>query len=163
MPHPAVILGIDPAKLSGWALATEVSPVFTLSGTAKTPRDRIAVIETALLAGKKRSLPVIGVIEDFTPGGWKSFVAILRSGEARGRWLEHLERAEIPIANVDPGTWRTGIFGKHAARMTRDAAKTLAQTHVRALLKKEVSHDEAEAILLARYGCRCKEVASLLT
>jgi hypothetical protein len=161
-PHPCIAFAIDPASLSGWAMLAEVAPKFIISGLAKTAADRRAVVEAAVLAKEKRGLPVIAIVEDFTPGGWKSFDAILRTGQSRGRWLDHLELAGIPVVSVEPQMWRGDIYGARAAKMKREQAKSIAQTYVRAEFKREVDHNEAEAILIARWGTRARAVADLL-
>lgn len=160
-PHPAVILGIDAAKSSGWALLSESgAKKCAYAGVAKNHDSRKHVIRSALLLSKHHALPLIAVIEDFTTGGWKSFAAILRAGESRGRWLEHLDSEEISTINVTPAQWRGGIFG--STKLNREQAKTLAQTYVKSEYKEDLPHDAAEALLIARYGSRCPEIASLL-
>lgn len=159
-PNQATILGIDPGKTGGWGITSEIpSPVFAFCGIAKNFADRKAVIEAAKAGAAKRKQPLVAVVEDWTPGGWKSFDAILRSGEARGRWLEHLEIEGVPFVSALVGDWRTAIFGRSAMKMKRDAAKTMAQTYVKAEYKIEAEVDAAEALLIARFGTRSVEVA----
>jgi Holliday junction resolvasome RuvABC endonuclease subunit len=162
-PNRATILGIDPGKTSGWGITSEVpSPVFALCGVVKSLVDRQSVISAAIAGAAKRKQPLVAILEDWTPGGWKSFDAILRSGESRGRWLEHLELHGVPIVSVEVLEWRASIFGKTASKMKRDEAKTVAQTYVRAHYKIEATPDAAEAMLIARYGTRCSKISKLL-
>lgn len=159
-PNAATILGIDPGKTGGWGITSEVpSPVFALCGIARNFADRKAVIEAAKAGAAKRKQPLVAVVEDWSPGGWKSFDAILRSGEARGRWLEHLELEGVPWVAATVSEWRTAVFGKSAMKMKRDAAKTLAQTYVKSEYKIEAEIDAAEALLIARFGTRANVVA----
>lgn len=155
-----VLLGIDPATVSGWAYYRGAH--YIGSGTTRTPAGRRAVVEKFVeMAGPA---PRVAVMEAWTPGGWKSHTSLVRASENRGRWLELLEGAGVPIVSVYTQTWRTRVHGKRYSNKTMESKdwKALAVRVVHAMHGIEVGHDEAEAILIGRWGSLAREVALAL-
>ncbi len=161
-PHPAAVLGIDPASRSGWALF--IRGELRCSGVARSAEERFEAIRNADNLSLSDNLPLIAILEDFSPGSWKSWVAIARAYEARGRWQEQLDLIGTPAVGVMVNDWRRALYGSRSMRksMPRKMAKQMAVARVESVYRKRVSDDEAEAILIGEWGCRSAEVAAIL-
>lgn len=159
-PHAAVILALDPATKSGWAIFSRGRLLG--SGVARDASDRFEVLEAAAEIGADEELPVIVVAETWSCGNWKSWDAIAGVHQAWGRWAEQLELGGFDaVVRVLVDTWRHDIFGTRA-KLPRKVAKELAKTRVKSMYGKKASADEAEAILIGEWGCRAGEVGALL-
>lgn len=169
-----IVLGIDPGATSGWSLYA--SGAYVASGAAKSCAVRTTVIE-ALLALVAReghtslgAAPVVAAVESWTVGGkrrdkvdhWTPAVMI-GLGASRGRWLEQLAIAGLPdrrVVSVVPQTWRTILAP--FPRTTTEQAKASAVRLARAIARREVGPDEAEAVMLGRWACGAPDVAALV-
>jgi hypothetical protein len=164
---PVVILGIDPARSSGWALwASGHIDAFGVCGHA---RDRQDAVRLAQHAAADLDYPLVIVYERHTVGGgarWNP-ETMMGMGEARGRWLEQLELAGVKrshVIGVTPGTWRRAALGASTGRMQRDGLKALAVQSCKARGYPVTNDDEAEAILIALWGAQASaEVRQLAT
>jgi len=158
-PHRAVVLGIDPATKSGYSIF--VQGKLRSSGIVSSARARMSVIEEAVRFMSSSSMPLVVVVEDWSPGGWKSWKAIASVFESWGRWSEQLDLLGIKkVVRVQVDTWRRDLYGPQ--KMGRRGLKDLAKARVGSVYKKSVTHDEAEAILIGEWGCRAAEVSKLL-
>lgn len=168
-PINAVILAIDPADTSGWAvLAPDPSnPIRTVAlagGIAKTPADRALAVQVAQSWETIRQLPLLVVGETWrtSPGDKIGLPTFIGMGAQWGRWAEQLEMAEVSprrILRLTVGDWRQQIFGR--SRMTNDAAKAAARNWAKAAGHGDVTDDEAEAICIgavARTWARARDV-----
>lgn len=167
---PRVVLGVDQARASGWAV--HALGRIVASGVARNAADRRAAVELALAqAGAPRELLV--VLEDHGKmplarlahydtesgeGPKRNAAAIVGMGDARGRWREQLELVGVPLSHfvlVEPGVWRRAVFGRGAPALGTDAAKALALRWASQALGRVLEqHDEAEAAALASWGAR---------
>lgn len=161
-PHQAGILGIDAATKSGWSLFLRGK--LYESGTTRSAEERFEVLKRADNVTLDDGLPLIAVVEDWSPGSWKSWVAIARAYEARGRWLEQLELLGVQVVSVQVNEWRKDLYGWRSMRkgIPRKMAKEMAKARVKSVYGKQVSDDEAEGILIGEWGCRAGEVAVIL-
>lgn len=161
-PHDAVVLGLDPARRTGWGLFIRGKLIG--SGVATDAAERFGVLEQAVETASDEELPLVIVAEDWTPGDWKSWISIARVHEAWGRWSEQLELLGLErVVRVKVNDWRRDLYGaRHVARMPKKVAKALACSRVTSMYGKNVSDDEAEGILIGEWGCRAGEVAALL-
>lgn len=159
-PLPVVVLGLDPARVSGWAIL--VDGQLAASGTARSASERAQVVSTAQTASEAHQRRLVVVAERWLTGGWASFDAIAGLAAAWGAWREALEIAGHPkrrVVRVTPQTWRASLLG---GRATREEWKRRAVWRVRAEHGIEVSDDEAEAVLIGQWGSRSLQVARLL-
>jgi hypothetical protein len=167
---PTVVLGVDQASRSGWALHR--TGKIEASGVCKNARERALVVEMALaLAGSPKALLV--VLEDHTKmplsrntqfdsftkrAPSRNAAVIIGMGDARGRWREQLELAGVPLSHflmVEPRVWRKAVFGGGASSMGTDQAKALAVSWSSQLCGRRIEDDnEAEAVAIASWGGR---------
>jgi hypothetical protein len=153
----ALVLGLDPARSSGWATWAPYTVI--ASGVCTTAPERRAVVAEAQAQAHERELPLVVVYERHTVGGgarWNP-ETMMGMGEGRGRWLEQLELVEVRrshIIGVSPGTWRRAALGKASATMKRDELKSMAVMSCRARGFVVESDDQAEAILIALWGAQ---------
>lgn len=153
----AAVLGLDPARSSGWALW--LPSTIASSGVCTTAEDRRAIVVDAKVQARARGLPLVVVYERHTVGGGARWTpdTMMGMGESRGRWLEQLELADIHrshIIGVTPGTWRRAALGKVTATMRRGDLKSLAVESCRLRGFVVSCDDQAEAILIALWGAQ---------
>jgi len=157
-----IVLSIDQAKCSGWALlnaplCTE-RPTTLGIGTAKSAEDRRCVLGRAMEAGDIGELLV--VLEDhsrfFFARGNASIASLLGLGAARGRWEERLSDAGHPESmrfTVTPQVWRREVLGL-AGNVKAERAKSAAVLYATACGSRDVTADAAEAYCLGVYAAR---------
>lgn len=171
----AAVLGLDPARASGWALW--LPSTIVASGVCATSQDRRACIVDAKVQAAARGLPLVVVYERHTVGGrrvtrrdgsqgssWNP-ATMMGMGESRGRWLEQLELAEVPrshVIGVTPGEWRRAALGSRTAIMARDELKALAIESCRLRGYDVRDDDQAEAILIALWGAQASAEVRIL-
>ena len=150
-----IVLGIDQAATSGWAIARRANGAAKVleSGTVRGAVARRDVIARAVSLGE----PLAAVYEAHTVGGGRHWnpATILGMGDARGRWLEALELAGVPrrlCIGVEPYTWRAAMIGRH--RLTSDAWKAQSMLACSGRGIAVASDDEAEAVLIALWGAQ---------
>lgn len=156
--NKCVIFGIDPGKVSGWAIFAEKK--FVASGVATTHEERETAFVTAIMWSNKLDLPLIVGRETWTAGGWKSHKGILGMGAAWGKWEAILD-GRVPknrVFGVNPNVWRKAILGLKAGKYTREQAKRLAKLYCSANGYVNcdgdtcaIIHDQAEATCIAYF------------
>lgn len=151
-PWSAVVLAVDTAARSGWAIAVQGERVD--SGELDT-LDFIEierVVRWAIELGQAGGLKVVLVLE--APyGGSVSVVAAL--GVARERWERAWRDAGQTvrrIVRVQPTPWRVAVLGRQVIGMRRAAVRALEQRVARALIGKALGDEEAPAVLIARWA-----------
>ena len=155
---PCVVLAIDSAQVSGWALF--VSGELITAGVCKVDHD--AVVSIAQAQATAHKLPLIVVAETWSPG-FKSHKTVLGMGAAWGIWTSALTRAKHPkrrIVKVLPATWRSAVL--HRGRRGRDLWKAAAQSYVKQRYHVELSDDAAEAVCIGVWGMHAGEVGALI-
>lgn len=156
----AVILAIDPGATSGAALHHGGRP--RLAWTCATAADRAEVIATALRTAADIGVPLVVVMERWTAGGARGHAQIVGLGAQAGRWLEALELAGIPAADVVrvyPQTWRAVLAPM--PRKTGEQAKASARMVAAGHLGREVLTDAAEAACIALWAAQSDEAAAM--
>lgn len=153
-----IVLAIDPARVSGWAIACDEQII--ASGVAEEAHERRAVVaRAASMATPERPLVVV---YERSQRGKLSPTTWLGMGDARGRWLEHVELEarlrRCDSVGVEPSVWRTLLWG--AKRFHRDYWKAIAVTYARSLGIEPRTDDEAEAIAIAMVAHRLPDVQS---
>ena len=160
MPLDAVILGVDPGRENGAGLLykdhfLDAWPTVT----ARASRDRI--VRTAIDHADERGVPVVAVVETWTPFGDWSFKAALSCGEQAGRWLDSLETGLVPYVRAEPNLWRRGLW--RVGRNLKTAEwKKKAHDHVQAQFKMMMTEHAEEATCMAHWGTRADLVAKRL-
>jgi hypothetical protein len=160
-----LVLGIDPAQTSGWALLCQGKLV--QSGSVVNAHLRSEVIRLAKHNEVLSGLSLVIVMEDWTAGGWPGHKQMFGMGAARGRWLEQIELAGIPsrrVISVYPQTWRAAIFGTGGSKIKGPQYKAMAVAHARSYfgMGRDPSDDEADALCIARWACAADATVSAL-
>jgi hypothetical protein len=168
---PTIVLGIDQAAVSGWAIYELSQRRVTRSGIARTSIQREEAVQRALaLAERPRLLLVMFEKHSEMPlqrmtrfdsphlrragPPERNTATILGMGAARGRWEEQLDRVSHPQSlrdEVEPRVWRAAVLQRGHSRNTdwKALACLAASQHVG---ENVVDHNEAEAVHLARFG-----------
>lgn len=161
-PHNCVLLAIDPAATSGYAVFAPAGPIE--SGTAKTIADLESVVALAQREAEAHELPLIVVGEEWVGVGKLTAKTVAGMGAAWGRWAAVLEQAEHPkrrTLRLSTGTWRKRAYGK--SRGKTEAFKAWAMAYVAARFRVRLkSDDEAEAVVIGDVAMRSPEVAAVL-
>ena len=165
-----VVLGLDQARTSGWALAMERGRVVH-HGIARKARQRTEVIQLALsmVGNDPRRVFVMFEQHDHMPVdrlGRNDFTTKRTSdrfvergpkqlhgmGKQYGRWEEQLELFGVPESmrdEVQPIVWRRAIHGVTSGPDVKAAAVRWALNELREPLQTD---DEAEAICIATFA-----------
>lgn len=180
-PYPwrAVVLGVDAAKRSGWAIMS--AGVLLESGEANKDRDAelLRVCGVALMHAEKRCVPCVLVLERppnrVHPGRQAS--VLIGLGAARQAW-EMAWRTQggvrRRVVHVLPVTWRgaLGIVNQASkgglSTAEHERERAYGHTRKRALTARpawittEFGADEAAAICIAEWGSRAGETGAVL-
>jgi hypothetical protein len=157
-PWLCVVLGIDTARRSGWALSCKGAHVD--SGEVDTLDEPIIdlIVANAIDYAAAMKLPVVLVLE--APyGGTVNTIAAL--GVARERWLRAWRNAEQSLARVvkvQPGQWRGPVLGARWTSAPREEVRSHEQMTAAAFVGHPVGEDEAPAIHIARWGSHAARV-----
>jgi hypothetical protein len=166
-----VVLGVDQARASGWAIVHERGPLVE-HGMARTHAQRRAALERAveLAGGDAKRLFVMFEEHSHMPldrgmpwdrnkqhagqsgGPTRSTKTPYGMGKAYGRWLECcdlLGQREAMRDEVRPQKWRS-MYAIRGA--TTELLKLAAVEHVQRRHGIVVTHDIAEAICIAEYA-----------
>lgn len=156
-----IILAIDQAACSGWALGflDGVRITGVSVGIATTPAHRAGVVKAALAAaGDPRELYVVFEDHSEVPAGkGRSTETVLGMGAAKGWWQERLRIEGHPQSHcfkVTPREWRREVLGftKH---VKAEVAKETAVIWARATLREhDVPEDAAEALGILHWAAR---------
>ena len=152
-----LVLGIDPGKVSGWAIVNAGEELIGC-GTEVTAVGLVAVVESALIIGGPK---VVVYAEKWTAGGWRSAASMMGLGAKWGAWEHAMEVEGIParrVLRVYSQTWRAAILG--GKQRSTEAWKATALSFCR--LKwpggEWMSDDAAEAACIALYGVRAERL-----
>lgn len=162
-PWLAVVLAIDTANRSGWALCAagkqqEFGEADTLDALALQQ-----IVRWAMREAQRLQMPLVLVLESHP------WVGSLRAAQglsaARERWLVTWRAAELPktkVVLVTPGEWRRAVLGREWASAPRDEVRQQEQLVAAALVGEDVRGDEAAAILIARWASHSARVGRAL-
>jgi len=166
LPWPCVVLGVDTARRSGWAVRCR--GVLRYSGEVDTTRAANVreVIELAGQVADAARLPLVLVLE--RAYGGKAFV-LVALGQARERWLGpwvELGYRRSHVVSVLPATWRARVLGRQHAIARREEVRAVemqaARRMVAVMLTDELGADEAAAILISHWATYAGEVGAVL-
>ena len=162
-PNPCVVLGLDVANKSGWAIG--VNGKIVGSGehqllSFRGARETTHVVERALRASNAFLLPVVAIFE--RPWGGRMG---LGATKAEGYWQHALLAALIPtrrMGNVYPSQWRAVELNGLSPRARREEIRPVEQARAREVVGREVGEDEAPAILITQWGMYSPIIGGLL-
>lgn len=170
VPHACVLLGIDAAGQSGWAILVRGElPSPAHLGTAATAIDRERAIRLAIAAADDAGLPIAVVGEKWVLGArtkgkpGMSPDALARLGGRWQQWEDMLVELGVPrsrMRRVHLATWRAQVLSGTHGHGT-DWKRVVTQWALRAF-RVEVGHDAAEALAIAVWGSRAPDVAEVL-
>lgn len=166
LPWRCVVLGVDTARRSGWAV--RVLGRLRYSGEVDVRRsgDVREVIELGMRVAAETELPLVLVLEK--PYGGKAFV-LVALGVARQCWLgpwDELGNRRARVVSVLPATWRARVLGRVHAVAKRDAVRAVELEAARRMvgpgMRDELGADEAAAILISQWATYAGEVGAVL-
>jgi Holliday junction resolvasome RuvABC endonuclease subunit len=147
-------LGIDPGRHTGWAVVEDGELVVSgkFSVASKYDTKSVQKIYNFLVSAREEYGISTVFVETQYVG---SFMATaLRLAEVRGWWEACAAIAELEFVAISSSHWRRAVFGK-LPKMKSAELKKLSVTTVKDRFHlKEVSEDEAEAILIALGGAK---------
>lgn len=161
--HPPLVLGLDQAADSGWALLDPVDMTLVSSGVASGTAEQVSVLEQLGTLAEFDWRGVLVCFEDHSEinhrqrfvGGKPQrnpVITAIGLGDARGRWHCLLDLRAHPKSQriqATPAEWRRVFSG---ARLQRADWKEAARRWASAYCKRAIRDDnEAEAIAIARW------------
>lgn len=166
---PCVILAIDPAALSGWAIFLEGRPVTWGELAASNATGIDAVLLQACELASRTKLPLVVLGEEWGRGGPLGMSQWQGLGGAWTAWKHGCDRARdkgLPVVSsrvmrVLQRTWRSA-FGLNLGReLVKAYAVRAAKSRVGVQLELD-QHDIAEALLIGLWGSKSGEVGERL-
>jgi hypothetical protein len=170
-PLTAVVLAVDQARTSGWALRQSLQVLAI--GTTTTARQRHDACRLAIERSVSAQLPALLVLEDHEDTAKHALrrrndeapkanaKSILSLGAQAGRWRESWELAGgHHVVTVKPRVWRAAVLGKYP-HAGRSEWKRLAQQWASAT-RRGLSEDEAEALAISHWAIFARESANPL-
>lgn len=161
-PWLAVVLAVDTANNSGWALRAagrqlEFGEVDTFDADAVA-----RIVRWAIRCARRLDLPLVLVLE--APwGGTVKTVASL--GAARERWMHawrQYEQASSRVIRVQVATWRAAVLGRHWVSAKREDVRKHEQDIASAMMGEQLEPDEAAALLIARWAVHAAKVGRVI-
>jgi hypothetical protein len=156
-----VVLAVDTARISGWAVRHGVA--LKWSGQLDTlDTDAVDAAVRCALTVSGRDKPVL-VLE--RPWGGQMAV-LIALGQARERWLAAWARARLSrgrVVSAWPQTWRPRVLGRGIRGIGRERLAEREMLSARAECRPELQlgADEATAILISRWAVRDSKVAAM--
>lgn len=152
-PWLAVVLGIDTANRSGWAVNAagkqlEFGEADTLDAEAL-----IQIVRWGKHVASRCEMPLVLALEVHPWVG--RFRAAMGLSAARERWLVAWRAEEMPasrVVRVTPYDWRRAVLGKYWATAPRDVVRPQELQVAGAIVGEDVHDDEAPAILIAKWA-----------
>jgi hypothetical protein len=163
MPLRCLVLGIDTAANSGWAIG-HGQDVYLAYGEADTLDEPSLdyIVQWAVRQAVVLGLPLVLVLEAPFGGGMRMLLGL---GAARERWLAAWRRAGQPTSRavfVQPAEWRAPVLGAYWARAPREEVRPHEQFVAGTIVGEAVRGDEAPAILVVRWAVRAAKVRRVL-
>jgi hypothetical protein len=157
--HTCVLLSLDSAAKSGWALWLRGKLVD--SGEVRTRK--VVVVKRAVELAQAEGLPVMVVREKWSPGGWKTYQTPIGLGAGWGEWRIALRAHGVPSTRVEeifPATWKSAVLS--GGNMTREESLAAAMRYVEARFHIKAKPDQAVAIVIGVWGIHSGEVGARL-
>lgn len=161
-PWLAVVLAVDTATVSGWAISVNGQRVDSGEIHTHDTAGLDARVAWAVNLGELARVPVVLVLE----APWGGDVRIVTAlGAASERWLRAWRdagQAGGRVVRVMPSTWRSAVLGRVNHGMRRDEIRAVEQAAAERLARRPVGPDEAPAILIARWGSHAAKVGAAI-
>jgi len=164
-PWRAVVLALDAAESSGWAIwscgklacSGEVRSIYADEGV----REVVRVVEQAKAFAAQLRVPWVAILE----ASWGGHMSVGTSA-ASGYWIFALRNAQLPrarIGEVYPARWRARVLPKGMHSAKRDVVRACEiEFASRVVGGRDVGSDEAPAILIGKWGTQAGEVGAML-
>ncbi len=151
-----IVLGIDAAASSGWAIvdASGGRPQLLDYGIAKCSDYRTlpAVVGVAITAGVASAAIEVPYVD-------KNIDTAIKLGFVVGRWMQELDRAALSYGTFQAQSWQHFILaGLVTPQSTREARKRAAISWVEITYRVRVPSDSADAICLATWRAKVLRV-----
>jgi len=154
--HPIVVLAVDTASVSGWAI--RVRGKLVASGQIDTTRRGAAgvVLGRAIAHADAQQLKLWIVLERAWGGTTNTLIGL---GMARERWMSEIRCARLVslgrVVSVMPSQWRSGLFGSRWVRAPRDEVRAYELQYASGETKRgDIGDDEAAAICISAWAAR---------
>jgi len=168
-PWEAVLLVVDTAKVSGWAIG--VSGSLKHHGEHDTeahPELTTAVVYRVLCLSVRHLLPVVMVLE--APYGGAKHAGqvhvLIALGVAKERWLRawrEAGQAKSRVCTVEPSVWRGPVLGSWAVGLKREQVRASELSMARGIVgRNDVEPDEAAAICIHHWAAHAAKVGEKL-
>lgn len=154
-----IVLGIDPGRVSGWAIAIDAETI-DAHGTARKAEERAAAVVRAKGIADHHGCKLVVCMEWVSAGGGGTRTA-MGIGQARGRWLESLEQtigySESRVMRATPDQWRRATHG--VVRSRAGKRQDREREYKAAAMAYSGIEDEnaSEAACIALHGMRAME------
>jgi hypothetical protein len=165
-PHACVVLAIDTAHNSGWAIRESPgrgAPDRLIAYgelDVTSVRDMYQVCAAAARGAIAANLPAILVLESPWGGTRRTVESLSRSA---GRWLACWGlTGQSAYMDVQPSAWRTAVLGAQWAHAKRDIVRAYEQRVAAAEVGTVTRPDESAAILISSFAVRSPKVAAIL-
>lgn len=165
-PWPCVVLAVDTATRSGWAIRDHGKLVWSGEVDTLDAGELLAVVK---LAGSRKSVPCVLVLERPFFGGRNPLTIGMSLGGARERWLlawEHCgERRDKRVVSVTPAVWRSRVLGRGTGSLPREKVRPIEMRAARLMCggDYEPGEDEAPAICISKWAAHAPEIGAALT
>ena len=162
-PWRVVVLALDPANRSGWAVLSMgryvesgECRIYSNPGLDAVKR----ACESAASLARMAKCPWVVCAEV----SWGGRMAVGPS-QALGAWRYAVRSAGLPmrrVVEVFPSTWRARVLGGglHAAK--RDVVRKAEVVAASDIAGRTCGGDEAPAVLIGKWGCQAGEVGAVL-
>ena len=162
MPWHCVILAVDTAARSGWAL--RLAGQHQAFGEVDTlDTDSVsAIVQCATRKAELVHMPVVLVLE--APWGG-SVWTITGLGQARERWLHAWRLAGQSarrVVSVQPAIWRAAVLGRRYASTPRDETRAYEQQSARWMIGERTRADESAAIGIGWWAAHAAQVGKVI-
>ena len=166
---PVVVFGIDPGGSSGWAV--NVAGRMRECAKGDTHPQRCNGVRVAMAQAKHHSLPLVVVMETWSPRAFKKMDAVNGLNEMAGAWKVAFRECGLPMSRllrIHPPAWQSVMFGPPPWIFANETK--LMSKHIASGLLADVgwfsvpsSFDVCDAICMAEWGTRAPAVWQELT
>lgn len=150
VPHPCVVLAIDPGKSTGWAIFSRSRVVSFGACDPFVGIEFPGVCAEAVAIASEAGLPLVCAHEGWNAGGWGSHQTLVGLGASWGACRASLHEAGITkrrMVRVVPATWQSVVFGGRP-----DDTKAEARKVASAIVGENVGGDAADAICIGAWA-----------
>lgn len=164
-PWQAVLLSVDTATRSGWAVTLAGETLAYGEADTLDEQSLSDIVRFAQSTAERWDVPTVLVLE--APwGGRRNFLATLMAlGAARERWMRAWRAAGLPVSRavrVKPNVWRRVALGKAYAGAKREVVRAGEQEVASHMAGEPMRAEEAAALLISVWAERSEEVGRVI-